>query len=82
MNELPMTGLMHGKRGLMMAMAASCTCCVAPNSRSQSTVWVIRNRVKPAAGRATSALLRKRSNLRSSSTDAKSQFQSRSTRPR
>jgi len=36
-----MTGLMHGKRGLIMAMAAGCTCFVAPKSRSQSTVWVI-----------------------------------------
>ncbi len=33
MNELTMTGLMHGKRGVIMAMAAGCTCCVAPKSR-------------------------------------------------
>jgi len=39
-NGLPMTGLMRGKRGLIMVMAAGCTCCVAPKSRRQSTVWV------------------------------------------
>ena len=45
---------------LLVGIAAREACCVAPNPRSQPTIWVTSDRVEPAAGPAMSASHQKR----------------------